>query len=307
MKSAIISIAERGIQFGQYFDGRKQRAKEIADGIPAAELYVALRDVKLDRDLLLLDGVACLRKVQQAPGLVEITSTAIRTRDDYLAVSRHMQYVTAELIVNPPDWKTQSILTSARTFVTLLKLRGHEHILAPFCSSVSSDSIPAAHNQSVHFRLLDDYTARLLLSGSPDTITEDDAQWTGRNFISALSLSNPSASARFRLAFELYHGWNHNADYRVAMATIWSALEALFGKRDDRRVTEALCGRVADWLNGTSTSNVRRLYNRRCDVVHGRPLLYSDIADDLSQSANLLQRSLTQAIETKTSTLPDWS
>lgn len=76
------------------------------------------------------------------------------------------------------------------------------------------------------------------------------------------------------------------------MTQTWSALEALFGKRDDKKVTASLCKRIADWLTGTSESDVRALYDRRCDIVHGRPLNVGDAMHHVYASADLLRRSL---------------
>lgn len=157
----------------------------------------------------------------------------------------------------------------------------------------------------MRFHLLDDYTARLIAPADVKSVNDGDADWVTSGITPALELRGPH-SRRFALAFELYHGWNHTGDYRTAMTHAWSALEALFGKRDDKKVTASLCARIAAWLPGTDDADVRALYDRRCDIVHGRPLTANDAMPHVYASADLLRRSLVRAIDTATPTLDDW-
>lgn len=299
-------IIKRQERFAAYFDRRVDRAKDLAGVVPLGALYVALEGVDAEEDLVLVERVARIRKVHQPPGLVEITLAADLKHTDYLGVARHTEQVTAEVVMAKTDWDSKTTLNVAWTIVVMLKLRRHENILASFCSEVSIDIVPTIVDQSIQFKLLDDYVARLIVPATPTHVAREDAEWIENRLTSVLELRTDVGSKRFSLAFSIYHGWNHTTDYRVAMVRIWSALEALFGKRDDKKVTETLCARIASWLPGVSAVDIRRLYDRRCDVVHGRPLKAGDIRPDVFASAELLRRALVNAIDAKMRTLDDW-
>ena len=115
-----------------------------------------------------------------------------------------------------------------------------------------------------------------------------------------------SSSRRFGLAFNAAYTWNHTIDSRLAVANIWSALEALFGIQTDRPVTDRLVARIAAWGCGPPKADIRELYDHRCDAVHGRQMQDAEIIDVIRQSANLLRRSLILCIEREQKTLPDW-
>jgi hypothetical protein len=289
----------------QHFVHREERAREISATVPTGRLYVALHGVSVHEDLVIVPGLARIRKVRQPPGLIEVTRAADPTSTDYLGVARHAGRVTAEIVMDETDWEPQSVLSVAWTIAIMLKLRGHPNIIAPFCAPVSADVVPTITDQTVRFRLLDDYTARLVVPGAATTASDGDAAWITERIQAALELRGPD-SRRFSLAFEIYHAWNHTGDYRTAMTQTWAALEALFGKRDDKKVTAALCGRIAGWLPGTNADDVRALYDRRCDIVHGRPFDVRAALPDVYASADLLRRSLVRSIDTATRTLDDW-
>ena len=289
-----------------YFDRRVDRAKDLASAIPRGALYIALEGVDTEEDLVLVERVARIRKVCQPPGLVEITLAADLKHTDYLGVARHTEKVTAEVVMAETEWKLTTTLDVAWTIVVMLKLRRHENILASFCSAVSIDIVPTIADQSIQFNILDDYVARLTVPATPTHVDRDDAEWIENSLMSVLKLRADLDSKRFSLAFSIYHEWNHTTDFRVAMVRIWSALGALFGKRDDREVTETLCGRIASWLPGVNAVDIRTLYDRRCDVVHGRALKAADMRPDVLGSAELLRRALVNAIDAKMRTLDDW-
>lgn len=289
----------------QHFIDREERARVLAANVPPGRLYVALHGITVDEDVVIVPGLASIRKVHQPPGLIEITRAADPEYTDYLGVARHSRQVNAEMVMDETRWDPQTALSVAWTIAVMLKLRGHVNIIAPYCAPVSADVVPTIARQSVRFQLLDDYTARLIVPASAKSVSDGDAAWVTSRITPALELRRPD-SRRFALAFELYHGWNHTGDYRTAMTLTWSALEALFGKRDDKKVTASLCGRIATWLPGTSEGDVRELYDRRCDIVHGRPLKARDAVPHVYASAELLRCSLVRAIDTATRTLDDW-
>jgi hypothetical protein len=126
------------------------------------------------------------------------------------------------------------------------------------------------------------------------------------HFEIALDLRSAENSRRFGLAFNIMYTWNQTSDPRIAITNVWVGLEALFGKSDDRRTSDALAKRISEWLPSTTYNDVRKLYIQRCDAVHGRWLKEDDVGRALKDSDSLLRQALTKCIETSAKTLQDW-
>jgi hypothetical protein len=92
----------------------------------------------------------------------------------------------------------------------------------------------------------------------------------------------------------------------LALANLWIGLEALFGEQTDRPVTQKLAERMSSWLPQYKSSEIKDLYNRRCDVVHGRWLNEDETIKAIHQTEVILRRAIIKCIETGTKPLPDW-
>jgi hypothetical protein len=99
--------------------------------------------------------------------------------------------------------------------------------------------------------------------------------------------------------------WNHVADYRLALASLWCGLEALFGD-DERRMTAKLVARVSRWVPSVPEHKVRALYKVRCRAVHGSWLDEAQAKSAIGETENLLRLALVRCIETNSKTMPDW-
>jgi hypothetical protein len=155
----------------------------------------------------------------------------------------------------------------------------------------------------VDFQLLDDKPARIVLR-PPTAVTAADASWIDANYMTALELRGPSR--RFGLAFNLAYSWNLTDDYRVGLALLWAGLEALFGDQRDQPVTARLAARIASWCPSVSDAEVRALYSRRCDAVHGRNLTPEVARAAMADTEQLLREALVRAVEQNRAPLPDW-
>lgn len=163
-----------------------------AANVQPGRLYVALHGVTVDEDVVIVPGLARIRKVHQPPGLIEMTGAADPKHTDYLGVARHSGHVSAEMVMDETDWEPQAALSVAWTIAIMLKLRGHVNIIAPYCAPVSADIVPTISGQSVRFQLLDDYTARLIVPASARAVSDGDAAWITQGMKSALELRVPT-------------------------------------------------------------------------------------------------------------------
>jgi hypothetical protein len=285
------------------------RAKELAQQVPPALLFIAICDVRVDFDSFeVLDGFLSVRKVTNPPGIVHIARAANLKHSDYLSVGRYSSFVQAEIAVgNTEIQKDEQFLVGiAWHTAALLKLRGYATLFCPSLSSVSWDAVSAVSDNTINFHMLDDVPRQIVFACEETVISVKDVEWVKSHWNTALELRNAESSRRFGLAFNIMYTWNQTSDPRIAIANVWAGLEALFGKRDDRRTTEALARRISEWLPSTTDGEVRNLYTQRCDAVHGRWLNEDEVWRALRESENLLRQALIKCIETNTKTLPDW-
>jgi len=285
-------------------------ARDLKSSVPPARIFVAICGVRTAFQSETIHELwATIRRVTNPPGLVHVCTAAKQPQQGYLAVSRFASAVRAELAYGSELLEKRSadrsLLGLAWHAAALLKLRGHAGLICPAVASASWDCI-AAHAGDVRFEMLDDVPRRVTPSRAPTTITSDDIAWLRNHSDAAMVLRNHEHSRRFGLAFSIAYTWNHTQDLRVALANLWFGLDALFGKSNDRPVTAMLVGRISEWLGDTPEKDVLRLYNLRCDAVHGRWLEQAELEPAVRDSASLLARSLTKCIETRTATLPDW-
>lgn len=292
---------------------RKERARQLRPDVPAAWLFVGVCGVAWEGGLFdIKPGFLSLRSVTNAPDIMEVCAAADFQKTDYLSVGRYSAGIRAELVVGNPsvdeEYNSPHFLhTLAWHIAALLKLRGYSALVCPVSATISWDTIAAAPDHSVCFRMLDDVPRFVSLSNEKTTVSPEDLEWVSQNLDAASNLIGRSVSRRFDLAFNLAYTWNHTSDARVAIVNLWCALEALFGCKEDRPVTQRLVRRIADWLPGSSAEDIKRLYDHRCDAVHGRFLDQESFEYTLGRSLSCLRASITKCIEEEKLPLPDWT
>lgn len=283
---------------------------------PVAGFYVAVAGVEAPDNTVTLEslGVITANPVPEPPGVIHIVRAAKLNRLDYLAVARCSQYVRGQISFDLPPQLDRQWLDLSWHYLALLKLRGNINLRCPAVATKSWNVISAFSDNSVGFRLLDEFMGISLMHSSK-AITQDDLQWAANNYKTALELRNHEHSRRFGLAFNVYYTWNHSPDPRACFGNLWVGLEALFGDRadarrakgDPRAYSDKLADRIGAWLGEANGSRIRELYDRRCDALHGRWMEKSEMSSSLVATEELLRRSLVQTIEKGQPTLPDWS
>ena len=249
----------------------EDRARKLLKQVPDALLFVSICGVKVDFDLFeLLDGFLSIHKVTNSPGIVHVTRAANLDHVDYLSVGRYSHLTQAEIAVGNIKLQDDKpfFMDLAYHTAALFKLQGYSLLFCPSSSTVSWDIISAFSDNSVDFQMLDDVPRQIGFKDGSSMISLDNAEWVKKYFTNALEMREFEKSRRFGLAFNIMYLWNQTSDPRIAIFNIWAGLEALFGKRDDKRVTEALAQRISEWLPikhrkiklKTFTTNVVMLY-----------------------------------------------
>lgn len=312
MTDSLLDRAERFLALAKPLELAEARAKALQQQIADAQLFVGLKGCTLvEGHYDIIPEFIAVRRLSNPPGVVHVCRAANLRNTDYLGVSRHSGHLSAELLIGGSATKQLNLDVEAAHdlawhLIALLKLQGIDSLCCPASSSVSWDTVAAVKDQSISFRLLDDIPRHIAIDGPNAELTAKKLAWAGAHYEEAFRLRDHTQSRRFGLAFNIAYTWNHTADPRLALANVWSALEAMFGDQNDSGVTKSLARRIESWMPGASSEDVRLLYKHRCDAVHGRWIEIQDIKDPLQQSIRLLRGSLIKCIETSAVPLPDW-
>jgi hypothetical protein len=286
------------------------RARELQSRVPNAALFVGVAGITYDRDPFeFLPDFLSIRPVTNPPGIVHVCGAALPQGSDYLAVARYSHAIRAEITCSNRSLASKDLPKFLHDLAwhtaALIKLQGHHTLVCPGSATISWDTVASITDQSVPFVVLDDVPRQIYVDKSAP-VSSAQLDWVREHWDRAIRLRDASESRRFGLAFNIAYTWNHTSDPRLAVANIWSGLDALFGIRTDRPVTQRLVARIASWLGDSRQDDIRELYNHRCDAVHGRWMDEAEIFKVIRQSQSLLRRSLIRAIERGERTRPDW-
>lgn len=293
----------------------EERARRYLNSEPAADRFFAVTGVSIEDTTVTVDSAINIRasSVTAPPGVIHICRAAQLNKLDYLGVARCAQAVRGQLAFTFPDALRANWLEHAWHFIALVKLRATSSLRCPAVATRSWNTIPAISDNSVEFNLLDDVSG-IHLKTAPISITADDLGWAAAHYSGAYQLRDHSESRRFGLAFHLAYTWNYSRDIRTCLGNLWMGLEALFGDRTDmkkskgdpRNYSEKLADKIAEWVGSAEAGEVRYLYDRRCDALHGRWMEIEHLEKAVLGSQELLRQSLVLAIECGQKTLPDW-
>lgn len=271
-----------------------ERLAEVGNG---TELCFALSGCVLGCGRYEFPGVATLRKVEQAPGEIEL-ARALKRKHLMSAVARHMPRVTHELAVrrDVADGE-QKLVSLGWLLISAIRCRTQADLLVPAVSSVSWDAIAAMEDGSCDVSLLEDVPSARQLgevvqisTGSLDWVRDHIEAWAGL-------VKNPA----FNLAVDSFTTHHQQANLRMSAASLWSGFEALFGVSMELRFR--LAAMAAAYLEDRGEERlslyrrIKSLYDLRSKAVHGADLSDAKLADHIVEVRTLLSRIMCRAVE----------
>ena len=201
----------------------------------------------------------------------------------------------------------------------LLKLKGYSAHLPLACSSYSWN-IVAGHQErkTLYYKeikergiesavnspaedlppfkgqLLELHTKFFVPHNAKKKLVKEDATWIRDNYEKFNSLAAESKSFRFALTAAV--DWQYSADQRVAIAQLWSGIEAVFGISSELVYRISLL--IASLLEprGIERRNrfnqVRKLYGVRSKAVHGEEVSDEKLTKAMLESFDILSKLL---------------
>ena len=207
----------------------------------------------------------------------------------------------------------------------LLKLKGYNAHLPLACSSYSWNVI-AGHQERTKWifeeelkekgvasainsprrdlpsfkgQLLELHTKFLVPDNAKTTLVKEDAYWIRNNYETFNSLAAESESFRFALAAT--ENWQYSSNPRIAIAQLWSGIEAVFDISSELSYRISLL--IASMLEPRGVARqarfaqVRKLYGVRSKAVHGEELSDVKLTRAMLESFDILSKLLLLNVE----------
>jgi len=147
--------------------------------------------------------------------------------------------------------------------------------------------------------LLELHTKIIIPYNTKKQLVKEDATWIRENYENFNSLAAESESFRFALAAAV--DWQYSSDPRVAIAQLWSGIEAVFGISSELVYRISLL--IASLLEPRGVTRqarfaqVRKLYGVRSKAVHGEELSDAKLTKAMFESFDILSRLLLLNVE----------
>jgi len=148
-------------------------------------------------------------------------------------------------------------------------------------------------------QLLELHTKLLAPKNAKTILIKEDADWISNNYEKFNSLA--AKSEGFRLALSAAVDWQYASDSRMAIAQLWSGIEALFGISSELVYRISL--QIASLLEARGIARqakfdqVRKLYGTRSKAVHGEELSDDKLNQAMLESFDILNKLLLVNIE----------
>jgi hypothetical protein len=284
-------------------------------------------DLEVEEALLKLGPGVCIRRLDGDISVFDLAAAGAAGFREWAMLEPFLARCTCEIEVEPAGATESagSTLSKAWLASALMRLKGFGGHL-PLASSAYSWNVVAGHQERTKgiFReeleergvesavnsprralpafkgqLLDVHTSLLRPENVKRVLTKDDADWVSDNYERFNKLAGESEAFNFALASAVE--WQYASSPRMAMAQLWSGIEALFGISSELVYRISL--QVACLLEERGMTRrerfdkVKKLYEVRSKAVHGEELSFSRLYGAVVESFDILNRLLLASVE----------
>lgn len=304
MKSDLKNLLDQAQGWSDWLERRKQDSISALESVPPwGKWYFGLSERSLlPSDLSLFQEGVLVRRLLTSPSQSGLYSSSTNLRPDAIEAGLLVGKVSAELVLGF-DGGIEEAKTRAYYACLAISVKTGQIFSCPIVSDSSFDGIESASPNSTNFWLTGD-TPKLWRHDLPPLGPAATAEDVARCMQTMLDLHKVGTNRRLHVATQIYWKWAQSADPRIALMSIWGALDALFGK-NERQAKKAIVSRLTDFCSTIEPDEVMEMYERRCDAVHGRGREDSYFIEGVVRSANLLRLSLDQISKVGRQPLPD--
>ncbi|WDI32846.1 HEPN domain-containing protein [Hyphococcus flavus] len=228
-----------------------------------------------------------LRAVELNP----LATEAFGATTDHFVVPymlKHSGLIHSELEVERADLRdSDNIFKQLRPITLCLSLSVEVPIYIPFVLNTSWSSLPAFRNREIEVKLTDSgYEDPISFTGGE--ITAEVATFVDSKIATIRALLQNN---KFQIAVDAYEACLKLGNKKIAIATAWTGIEAIFGISSELKFRTALyaASELAEANDPYITFlDTKALYDLRSKVVHGSSIKEKDLNDAYGKSLGLL-------------------
>jgi hypothetical protein len=288
---------ENIIELLKYFDSRKLRAQARLEQLKYSEQgwYFGILGVA-DCPYTEL-SIGRIQRIEEPPGEVELAE-ALLNSEIFSHVGRYSKALTYELFIRSDESYNDKIFDVAWWLISTLRIKSNSDFLIPVAANCSWSVIPGMPRQTVKIKIIEDMPRARIYSKIK--ITQEDIKWVDNNFINFAHLLS---DARFRTAVDAFTTHHQQTNSRMAVALLWSGLEAIFGIQSELRFR--LAAQIASLIEQRGIKRielhrqVKKLYDFRSKAVHGSSITDEMISEHVTAVRNIFSRILSGFIENR--------
>ena len=289
--------------------------------------YILLSNLDIEESIFQLGSGVSIRRLDSRISVFDLAATGAAGFREWAMLEPFLPGCVSEIETSQdaavkPGYDT---LNRAWLASALLKLKGYNAHLPLACSAYSWNVV-AGHQERTKWifkeelkekgiasainsprrdlppfkgQLLELHTKFLVPDNAKTTLLEEDAYWIRNNYKTFNSIASESESFRFALAAAV--NWQYSSDPRVAIAQLWSGIEAVFGISSELVYRISLL--IASLLEPRGVARkakfdkVRKLYGVRSKAVHGEELSDDKLTKAMLESFDILSRLLLLNVE----------
>lgn len=289
--------------------------------------YVLIWNLDVEEAVLKLGPGVCIRRLDGDISVFDLAAAGAAGFREWAMLEPFLPRSSCEIEVEPAGATESAGSTLNRAWLAsaLIRLKGFGGHL-PLASSSYSWNVVAGHQgrtkgifreeleesgvegavnsprralPAFEGQLLDVHTSLLRPKNVKRVLTKDDADWINDNYEKLSKLAGESEAFSFTLASAVE--WQYASSPRVAMAQLWSGIEALFGISSELVYRISL--QVACVLEERGMARkerfdkVKKLYEVRSKAVHGEELSFGQLHEAMVESFDILNRLLLVSVE----------
>lgn len=281
----------------QYFDDRKSRAEARLqeDRYKDDGWYFGLYGFVADFEFVEIE-VGRIQKIVEPPGEVELAS-ALERSDQFSLFGRYTRGLSYELFIKEDEVYIERIFDVAWWIISSLRIKTNVDFIVPIASNRSWSTIAASPKNSVKACIIEDYP-KAIRHSIDSTISIQDIEWANTYFLNFAKLLSDT---RFRSAIDSLTTSHLQHNMRMAIALLWSGIEAIFGIQSELRFR--LSAQIASLLETRGKNRyelhqkIKKLYDIRSKVVHGSVITEDKIKEHIIEVRELLSRIIIYFIE----------
>lgn len=289
----------------QKYDASVAASHTATESLPVwATYYVGLVGFSSSVDVNeILPGHLSIRRLKTNPSASDVFRAASTFDTSTIEAGRWIDQIKHEIVIGFDGINVEQVLHLS--FITRLAISvvSGTYSTAPLVSKHSHDSILCAERNSLTFDFLG--SSEINYFGLiPRSIDLSGRALLPETIVALLELHRANENQRTQVACQVFTSWPHAPNPRIALSSIWTGIEALFGKNESQS-KKRLCERVSNFLEDISYSELVAAYEVRCNAVHGHHCRNQTFLEGIAFSEDVLRSSLRKIVFSGRQPLPD--